>query len=205
MLHAPQEKGIYDEGDIMKAKLALLQNTNMVDFAMDIHKSLYDGAAPPQSMKERRAEVVARLRRLQQEVDPIMKCLENPNVVRNFRQDKTFNLQARGGGGRAPWIRHAAARAPGPCAARMRPPAGHCGAGACAGHSRVRRRARSCAMRGRSRPRQPPAPLGAAPPARPAARLTAAARLTHPAVPARGLLHRAGAGGGAVPVRQVPV
>jgi len=88
-----QEKGIYDEGDIMKAKLALLRNTNMVDFAMDIHKSLYEGSPIPQAMKERRAEVVARLRQLQQDVDPIIKCLENPNVVRNFRQDKTFNMQ----------------------------------------------------------------------------------------------------------------
>jgi translation initiation factor 3 subunit E len=98
-----QEKGIYDEGDIMKAKLALLRNTNMVDFAMDIHKSLYEDSPIPQAMKERRAEVVARLRKLQQDVDPIIKCLENPNVVRNFRQDKTFNMQVRmcGGGARA--------------------------------------------------------------------------------------------------------
>eukprot|EP00983_Pelagomonas_calceolata_P090813 1157467-Pelagomonas_calceolata.AAC.5 len=77
----------------MKAKLALLRNTNMVDFAMDIHKSLYEGSPIPPAMKERRAEVVARLRQLQQDVDPIIKCLENPNVVRNFRQDKTFNMQ----------------------------------------------------------------------------------------------------------------
>jgi translation initiation factor 3 subunit E len=89
-----QEKGIYDEGDIMKAKLALLRNTNMVDFAMDIHKSLYEGSPVPPGMKERRAEVVGRLRQLQQDVDPIIKCLENPSVVRNFRQDKTFNMQA---------------------------------------------------------------------------------------------------------------
>ena len=88
---------MYDEADIMKAKLALLRNTNMVDFAMDIHKSLYEGSPIPQAMKERRAEVVARLRQLTQDVDPIIKCLENPNVVRNFRQDKTFNMQVRGG------------------------------------------------------------------------------------------------------------
>mmetsp|Transcript_27274 Transcript_27274/g.73705 ORF Transcript_27274/g.73705 Transcript_27274/m.73705 type:complete len:423 (+) Transcript_27274:20-1288(+) len=93
LLEFLQEKGIYDEGDIMKAKLALLRNTNMVDFAMDIHKSLYEGSPIPPAMKERRAEVVARLRQLQQDVDPIIKCLENPNVVRNFRQDKTFNMQ----------------------------------------------------------------------------------------------------------------
>ncbi|KAJ9519028.1 hypothetical protein QJQ45_026293 [Haematococcus lacustris] len=87
------EKGIYDEADIMKAKLALLSNTNMVDFAMDIHKALNNSEDVPQSMKMRRSEVVARLRKLQLDVDPIIKCLESPNVVRNFRQDKAFNLQ----------------------------------------------------------------------------------------------------------------
>jgi translation initiation factor 3 subunit E len=77
----------------MSAKLALLSSTNMVDFAMDIYKALHDTEEVPASMKERRSEVVARLRKLQAQVDPIIKCLENPNVVRNFRQDKTFNLQ----------------------------------------------------------------------------------------------------------------
>jgi eIF3 subunit 6 N terminal domain len=37
----PQERGIYKEDDILKAKIALLQKTNMVDFAMDIYKELY--------------------------------------------------------------------------------------------------------------------------------------------------------------------
>jgi translation initiation factor 3 subunit E len=99
LLEFLQEKGIYNETDIMQAKLALLKNTNMVDFAMDIYKALNDTEEVPQQMKEHRSEVVARLRQLQHDVDPIMKCLENPGVVRNFRQDKAFNLQV----GRRPW------------------------------------------------------------------------------------------------------
>lgn len=95
ILEFHQEKGIYDAADIMKAKLALLKNTNMVDFAMDIYKALNDTEEVPQTMKEHRSQVVARLRQLQHDVDPIIKCLENPNVVRNFRQDKAFNLQVR--------------------------------------------------------------------------------------------------------------
>ena len=93
VLEFHQEKGIYDPIDIMKAKLALLKTTNMVDFAMDIHKALTGTDEVPLEMKEHRSTVVARLRQLQQDVDPIIKCLENPNVVRNFRQDKAFNLQ----------------------------------------------------------------------------------------------------------------
>ncbi|MEW5312933.1 MAG: hypothetical protein WDW38_004531 [Sanguina aurantia] len=93
LLEFLQEKGIYDEVDIYKAKLALLDKTNMVDFAMDIYKSLNNVEEVPVHMKEHRSEVVARLRQLQHEVEPIVKCLENPAVVRNFRQDKAFNLQ----------------------------------------------------------------------------------------------------------------
>lgn len=93
LLEFLQEKGIYDEVDIFKAKLALLDKTNMVDFAMDIYKSLNNVDEVPVHMKEHRSEVVARLRQLQHEVEPIVKCLENPAVVRNFRQDKAFNLQ----------------------------------------------------------------------------------------------------------------
>eukprot|EP00878_Enallax_costatus_P001579 GHUV01001730.1.p1 GENE.GHUV01001730.1~~GHUV01001730.1.p1 ORF type:complete len:425 (+),score=152.73 GHUV01001730.1:184-1458(+) len=93
LLEFLQEKAIYNEDDIMRAKIALLQNTNMVDFAMDIHKELYQTDDVPEEMMDRRQQVVQRLRSLQKDVDPIINCLSNPNVIRNFRQDRSFNLQ----------------------------------------------------------------------------------------------------------------
>jgi translation initiation factor 3 subunit E len=83
---------VYNEDDILKAKIELLQNTNMVDFAMDIYKELYQTDDVPSNMHERRAEVVQRLRTLQKAVEPIIGCLSNQNVIRNFRQDRAFNL-----------------------------------------------------------------------------------------------------------------
>ena len=65
----------------------------MVDFAMDIHKELTGGDDVPPAMVERRNEVVARLRHLQKAVEPIIACLSNPAVIRNFRQDRAFNVQ----------------------------------------------------------------------------------------------------------------
>ncbi len=50
---------LYDADDIQKAKIALLGNTNMVDYAMDIHESLYGKGSVPQEMNERRSEVSA--------------------------------------------------------------------------------------------------------------------------------------------------
>jgi translation initiation factor 3 subunit E len=34
-------KGIYDETDLLRAKLDLLSNTNMVDYTVEVHKNLY--------------------------------------------------------------------------------------------------------------------------------------------------------------------
>lgn len=43
-----QERGMYPDVDILKAKIELLNHTNMVDYAMDIHKSLYHTDDVPQ-------------------------------------------------------------------------------------------------------------------------------------------------------------
>ena len=40
---------IYNEDEMLKAKLELLSNTNMVDFAMDVHQGLYPGKDVPTS------------------------------------------------------------------------------------------------------------------------------------------------------------
>ncbi|KAM0034190.1 putative protein-serine/threonine phosphatase [Helianthus debilis subsp. tardiflorus] len=41
LLEFTQERELYPNDQILKAKIKLLNNTNMVDYAMDIHKSLY--------------------------------------------------------------------------------------------------------------------------------------------------------------------
>lgn len=50
LLEFLQERELYAEGDILKAKIELLNHTNMVDYAMDIHKSLYHSDDVPQGM-----------------------------------------------------------------------------------------------------------------------------------------------------------
>jgi translation initiation factor 3 subunit E len=41
-------QGVYPEPEILQAKIDMLQQTNMVDFAMDIHASLHGSDAPCQ-------------------------------------------------------------------------------------------------------------------------------------------------------------
>jgi translation initiation factor 3 subunit E len=88
-----QERQLYADEDILKAKIELLNNTNMVDYAMDIHKSLYHTEEVPQEMVERRMEVVARLKALEEAAAPLVSFLQNPNAVGELRADKQYNLQ----------------------------------------------------------------------------------------------------------------
>lgn len=50
LLEFLQERTLYPDEDILKAKIELLNHTNMVDYAMDIHKSLYHTDDVPQGI-----------------------------------------------------------------------------------------------------------------------------------------------------------
>ncbi|CAK9155573.1 unnamed protein product [Ilex paraguariensis] len=93
LLEFLQERALYPDELILKAKIELLNNTNMVDYAMDIHKSLYHTEDVPQDMIERRVEVVARLKALEEAAAPLISFLQNPNAVQELRADKSYNLQ----------------------------------------------------------------------------------------------------------------
>jgi translation initiation factor 3 subunit E len=45
-----QERQLYPDEQILKSKIQLLNQTNMVDYAMDIHKSLYHTEDAPQGI-----------------------------------------------------------------------------------------------------------------------------------------------------------
>eukprot|EP00899_Mesostigma_viride_P024735 jgi/Mesvir1/5446/Mv15503-RA.1 len=93
LLEFLQVQKIYPEEGILKAKIELLQKTNMVDYAMDIHKNLYNTEEVPTAMTERRKVVVENLKRLQLASDPLVQFLSNPNYVKLLRADKAWNLQ----------------------------------------------------------------------------------------------------------------
>jgi translation initiation factor 3 subunit E len=50
LLEFLQDKQLYPDDQILKAKIELLGKTNMVDYAMDIHKSLYHTEDVPQGL-----------------------------------------------------------------------------------------------------------------------------------------------------------
>ncbi|KAE8671693.1 Cyclin family isoform 1 [Hibiscus syriacus] len=72
LLEFLQERQLYPDEQILKAKIELLNKTNMVDYAMDIHKNLYHTDDVPQDMIDRRVEVVARLKALEDAAAPLV-------------------------------------------------------------------------------------------------------------------------------------
>merc|ERR1711992_154711 len=81
-------KGIYDETDLLRAKLDLLSHTNMVDFIMDVHKSLYPDQEVPSNLKEKRTVVVEKFKKLQTDTEPILKIFVDPEVMRQIQNTR---------------------------------------------------------------------------------------------------------------------
>ncbi|XP_020690718.2 eukaryotic translation initiation factor 3 subunit E-like [Dendrobium catenatum] len=93
LLEFHRERQLYANEEILKAKIDLLSQTNMVDYAMDIHKILYHTEEIPQEMMERRTEVVGRLKSLEESAAPLISFLQNPANAQELRLEKLYNLQ----------------------------------------------------------------------------------------------------------------
>ncbi|RVX09556.1 Eukaryotic translation initiation factor 3 subunit E [Vitis vinifera] len=93
LLEFLQERQLYPDEQILKAKIELLNKTNMVDYAMDIHKESLPHRGRSSRYGGEEAEVVARLKALEEAAAPLVSFLQNPNAVQELRADKQYNLQ----------------------------------------------------------------------------------------------------------------
>ena len=87
MLESLRERKVYADAQILQGKIRLLGGTNMVDYAMDIHKSLHGTEDVPAAMAARRSKVIERFRTLQEAVAPIVAFLSSPQLVQELRAD----------------------------------------------------------------------------------------------------------------------
>ncbi|XP_042905894.1 eukaryotic translation initiation factor 3 subunit E-A [Parasteatoda tepidariorum] len=81
-------KEIYDERDMLLAKLDIVRNTKMIDFAIDCHKLLYPGTNIPEELLDKRAEVVSELRHNQDAITYIRDILKDPAVTKQIEQTR---------------------------------------------------------------------------------------------------------------------
>lgn len=75
---------IYNESDLLASKLSLLNNTNMVDFAIDVYGKYHDGKEPPEEFLDKRFRVVNELKELQRLTDPILSILMLEDVTKQI-------------------------------------------------------------------------------------------------------------------------
>lgn len=95
-------KDIYDKNVILKYILDILSKTNMIDYTMDIRKRLNLEDQLPEELSQKRVTVLAKLKELQNEVNPLMKCmdeLKNRDTMKDSKQlmnvlQQEFNFDA---------------------------------------------------------------------------------------------------------------
>lgn len=87
-------KEIYNNTEVLKAKLDILNKTNMVDYSIDIRKQLYpDDVQELELLNKKRQTVVDRLDNLQDAVTTILEIMGNEKVMKNMegmRDSKTL-------------------------------------------------------------------------------------------------------------------
>lgn len=76
----------------MKAKLELLSNTNMIDFAVEIYKELYQTDDAPEELLERREKVLLVLGSLQEECSPFLRIFDDQELILRLQEEKLFNM-----------------------------------------------------------------------------------------------------------------
>ncbi|KAE8741449.1 hypothetical protein FOCC_FOCC013049 [Frankliniella occidentalis] len=77
-------KQIYNENELLQAKLDILSKTNMIDYAIDIRKQLLPGEEDPEELKNRRIQVVNQLQELQKEVSHIANLMNDELVMKKI-------------------------------------------------------------------------------------------------------------------------
>jgi len=82
------EIGTYKKEDIMRAEIALLSETNMIDFAMDKYETI--GEEPPAALELRRDQVIEKLSTQRDRVLKLLELLENDEEVQKMKTIKSI-------------------------------------------------------------------------------------------------------------------
>lgn len=92
LLEFLSSRKMYDEKSILTMKLELLNNTNMVDFAVDCYRNLYDNADIPEHLIEKRKQIVNELVELRDSVSPFIDLFEREDVKKLLETDRDHTV-----------------------------------------------------------------------------------------------------------------
>lgn len=89
----PNMEGVYKREDLLQAKLHVISNTSMIDYAIDIHRELHGVSDPPKELVDRREQVLAVLQALQDVAGPILQVIGNEELFNELRASNKFTLE----------------------------------------------------------------------------------------------------------------
>ncbi|EDW77090.1 uncharacterized protein Dwil_GK22114 [Drosophila willistoni] len=83
-------KEIYNQQELLEYILETVKKTNMIDYTMDTRKRLNLSQEMPEELVQQKADVLATLKQLQNEVAPIMKATDILKDGETMKDSKTF-------------------------------------------------------------------------------------------------------------------
>jgi len=89
ILNSLQEIGLYKQDDVTRAEIELLSETNMIDFAVDKYASI--GEEAPESLNERREQVLVLLDTSRSRVLRLLEILEDEEKVKKIPSFKSID------------------------------------------------------------------------------------------------------------------
>ncbi|GMG17258.1 unnamed protein product [Phytophthora fragariaefolia] len=82
---------LYDEAQLMAAKLALLKPTNMADFAVEIHQTLHGSDDVPEEFEARRGEILDALSFAKSQCTPMLELIEDEEKIMQLQSENLLN------------------------------------------------------------------------------------------------------------------
>lgn len=92
----PYLRKVYDLKQVQQAKYDLLQDTNMLDSAIEYYQQTHDGEAVPPQLEESREKVILSMRYLEEQAGPLLKVVHDDELMQKLLENDNFNMENLG-------------------------------------------------------------------------------------------------------------